>query len=122
MAPLRTAQTPPLFIYISSTWSPPCPYLTLCLEHLQSTISLSPLPALHVGFLPPSALTSTPSGMANEAHATPWSTSCASYASYAVTSAWRLLDIGGWLEQAKDNHPQSKSSSWLPPFVPLNHI
>ena len=27
---------------------------------------------------------------------------------------WRLLDIGGWLEQAKDAHGQSKSSSKLP--------
>ena len=41
------------------------------------------------------------------------STSSASYACCA-TSAWRLLDIGGWLEQAKDNHLQSKSSSKLP--------
>src|SRR5215204_4615435 len=43
------------------------------------------------------------------------STSSASYACCA-TSAWRLLDIGGWLEQAKDNHLQSKSSSKLPPL------
>jgi hypothetical protein len=35
---------------------------------------------------------------------------------------WRLLDIGGWLEQAKDNHPQSKSSNRLPFSAPLNGI
>ena len=27
---------------------------------------------------------------------------------------WRLLDLGGWPEQAKENHLQSKSSSKLP--------
>src|SRR5215212_4726520 len=42
MAPLSTAGTPPLSSYISRTQSPPCPDLTPCLEHLQSTISLSP--------------------------------------------------------------------------------
>jgi hypothetical protein len=45
--------------------------------------------------------------------------SCASYACCA-TSAWGLLDIGGWPEQAKDNHPQSKSGNRLPSSAPLN--
>jgi hypothetical protein len=41
------------------------------------------------------------------------STSCASYA-FCATSAWLLLDIGGWLDQVKDAPVRSKSSSKLP--------
>jgi len=33
---------------------------------------------------------------------------------------WRLLDLGGWPEQAKENHLQSKSSNTLPSSAPLN--
>jgi len=43
MALLSTAGTPPLFSYISRTQNPPCPDLTACLEHLQSTTSPYPL-------------------------------------------------------------------------------
>src|SRR5215204_1851800 len=42
MAPLSTARTNPPFKYVSRTRSPPCPHLTPCLGHLQSTISCSP--------------------------------------------------------------------------------
>jgi|SRR5918995_488089 hypothetical protein len=52
MIPLSTAGNNPPFSYISRTRSPPCPHLAFCLEHLQSTTYLSPLP--HVSSLIPS--------------------------------------------------------------------
>ena len=39
---------------------------------------------------------------------------------YLRNLTWRLLDLGGWPEQAKENHPQSKSSNRLPSSAPLN--
>jgi hypothetical protein len=106
MAPLSTAGNNPLFSYISSTWSPPCPDLAPCLEHLQSTTSpYPPLPAL-----PPEHLR----------HQGPPTSPCD-----ALIHFLRFLRFlrnglgvktshgGRWLDRVNAAHAQSKSSTKL---------
>jgi hypothetical protein len=115
MAQPSTAGTPPLFSYISRIRSPPYPDLTPCLQHLQSTISLSPSSrsARRISSTLRQYVYTVRDGQRGSCDALIYFLRILRLLRNGLgvkTSDW----WGRWLHQVNDAHAQSKSSNRLP--------